>query len=148
MTKNELLAQLRSTCDDLSGTFNQVSPEEWSSITGYKQLSIHALVNCAMAWLELTGNWYLQSVRMIPVYTTKTIEVEAVHHAERRRARDITANLRDLTSARQGLLILLDMANEDQLQEICNGRPRIEQFVDLLEILQSINNTVHRTLGR
>jgi hypothetical protein len=101
---------------NLSQTFNQVLPEEWSSITGYKQLSIHDLVNCAMSWLELTGNWYLQSLRMIPVHTTKTIEVEAIHHAERRRARDITANLRDLASARQGLLILLDMANERNMQ--------------------------------
>ena len=148
MAKTELLARLRTTCDALTTTFRQVQAEEWMLVTDYKQLTIHDALNYTMAFLELTGNWYLQSLRMPPVHTTATIEHEAVLYAERRRSRPIDMDLADFVRARQGLFVLLDMASEEQLVESVAARPREAQITDLAIILTQLDAAIHRTLRR
>jgi hypothetical protein len=148
MTKQELVAQMRRECDALVASFRQVHADEWTHPTAFSNLTLHDLVNYAKSWLEETGNWYLQSWRMLPERDSVAIENEARQHAMRRRGREVQADLTDLANACNGTLVLLDMATEEQLEEKIGERSRAEQFDDLLATLARIQQSIQAATGR
>ncbi len=148
MAKTAILARIRTTGDALSATFSQVSPTAWNVPVSADQLTPHDVVNFAMGLLELAGNWYLQSLRMDPIHDLAGLESEAWQHAAGRRSRSIQSDLDDFQAALQGLLILIDMATEAQLQGLVSGKSREEWFGDVAAILQSTQQHLQRLLDQ
>ena len=86
--------------------------------------------------------------RMEPALNTVAIEAEALLYVSRRRERTVQADLADFIAAKQNLLILLDMAQEAQLLENSTGRPREQQFVDLLHIVTAVSQHLQASLNK
>jgi hypothetical protein len=148
MAKADLLARMRATCDALTATFRLVQPQEWALTVKANGFTAHDYLNYAMGLVELTGNSYLQSLRMDPVLSQAELDAEARRNAERRKGRAIATDFDDFLASVRGLLILIDMANDEQIAGMVLGRTREAWFDELVVVLHRINVAMQTWLTR
>lgn len=148
MPQADLLARMRETTDALTTTFRRVQSDEWPLAVNANSFTAHDFLNYAMGLIELVGNSYLQSLRMDPVLSAAELDAEARRNAARRKGRAIATDLDDYLASVRGLLILLDMANDEQIAGIVLGRPREAWFNELIGVLQRIDTMMQSWLAR
>ena len=148
MPQADLLARMQAACDALSATFRQVQPPQWPRAVNAQGFTAHDYLNYAQGLIELMGNSYLQSLRMDPVMNDAELDAEARRNAARRKGRAIATDLDDFFASVRGLLILLDMANDEQMAGIVLGRTRETWFDALIDVLQRINGIMAAWLAK
>ena len=148
MAKADLLARMQAGCDALSATFRQVQPAQWPRAVHAQGFTAHDYLNYAQGLIELTGNSYLQSLRMDPVMNDAEIDAEARRNAARRKGRAIATDLDDFAASVRGFLILVDMASDEQIAESVNGRTREAWFDTLMAVLLRINGIMVAWLAK
>lgn len=141
MTKADLLAALRAACADLEAVFARLPPESWATPDA-AGVTPHDRLNYAMGLLELTGNWYLQTLRL-PTPPDHTALADALRqHVARRRQRAVATDLADYRAAAQGLLILVDMAAPADLAGMVQGRSRADWLADVATQLERLRDVL------
>lgn len=130
---------MQAAGDALTATLRRVPADAWATPIKANGYSPHDYLNYILSVLELAGNAYLQSLRMDPVMMEAEIDAEARRNVERRKQRAVATDLDDYLASLRGLLILIDMADEQQIAEVVHGRSREVRFDVLVGIMQRIN---------
>jgi len=142
MSKAGLLTRMQAAGDALTATFRRVPTDAWATPIKANGYTPHDYLNYVMSLLELSGNAYLQSLRMDPVMMEAEIDAEARRNVERRKQRAIATDFDDYLASLRGLLILIDMADDQQIAEVVQGRSREIRFDVLVGILQRLNGII------
>lgn len=139
MSKAGLLARMQAAGDALTATLRCVPADAWATPIKANGYSPHDYLNYTLSVLELAGNAYLQSLRMDPVMMEADIDAEARRNVDRRKLRAVATDFDDYLASLRGLLILIDMADDQQIAEVVQGRSREERFDVLVGIMQRLN---------
>jgi hypothetical protein len=147
MSKAGLLARMQAAGDALTETFRRVPADAWATPIKANGYTPHDYLNYILSVIELAGNAYLQSLRMDPVMMEAEIDAEARRNVERRKLRAVATDFDDYLASLRGMLILLDMADEEQIAEVVQGRSREDRFDVLVGIMQRLNGILSAWLG-
>jgi hypothetical protein len=140
MAKKDVLARLQGASDALAASWHRIGPNQWNQPITRSGRDAHDLLNYAMNLLELSGNAYLQSLRMdSPAMTPQQIDAQARLNAERRRGRLVATDFDDYLASARSLIILIDMASD----EIIAGTvwDHISREVWLLRLADTLDKT-------